>query len=242
LLATAAAAFLAATSPGLANFTPDTNRAEAWASHRRGVVTFAVRTDDRLWGRGVDRGAPSASTLKAILLVTDLRAARNRALTAHDHALLEPMIRKSANDPASFLVSKFGAQRIEAVARKGGMYSFKLNSPWGNSVVTARDLTRFGLRMEQLMPARHRAYGMRLLRTITRSQRWGIAREVPRVWTIYFKSGWGSGTGRVDHQVALLERGSERLTVAILTTDQGDHAYGKRTLQGVAKRLLHRLG
>ena len=241
MLATAAAAFLAATSPGLSGFTPDTNRAEAWAQHRRGVVTFAVRTDDRLWGRGMDRQAPSASTLKAILLVTHLRAARNRALTSKDRAILAPMIRRSANDPASLLVSKYGAKRIVAVARAGGMYSFKLNSPWGNSVVTARDLTRFALRMEQLMPARHRAYGMHLLSTITRSQRWGAAREVPAGWTIYFKSGWGSGTGRVDHQMALLERGTERLTVAILTTDQGDHAYGKRTLQGVAKRLLYRL-
>jgi beta-lactamase class A len=241
LLATAAAAFLAATSPGLSGFKPDVVSAAHFAASRRGQVTFAVRTDDRLWGRGMDRVAPSASTLKALLLVTHLRAARNRPLTRRDRELLEPMIRRSANDPASALVVKYGAKRIESVARLAGMTQFHLRSPWGNSTVTARDLTRFALRMESLMPARHRAYGMRLLRTITPSQRWGIAREIPAGWTLYFKSGWGSGTGRVDHQVALLQRGNDRIAVAILTTAQGDHEYGKRTLQGVAKRLLHRL-
>lgn len=240
MLATAAATFLAATSPGLADFRPDINRADAWAKSRRGQITFAVRTEDRLWGRGLDRKAPSASTLKAILLVTYLRAARSRSLTDRDRALLAPMIRKSANEPASEIVVRFGAEKIEAVARRAGMRSFALRSPWGNSTVTARDLTRFALRMERLMPARHRSYGMSLLRTVTPSQRWGIASEVPPGWTLFFKSGWGSGTGRVDHQVALLRRGEDRIAVAILTTAQGDHEYGKRTLQGVSKRLLHR--
>ena len=33
----------------------------------------------------------------------------------------------------------------------------------------------------------------------------------------YFKGGWGSGTGRVDNQVALLVKGDERVSVAVLT-------------------------
>ena len=32
--------------------------------------------------------------------------------------------------------------------------------------------------------------------------------------------------------------GDTRLAVAVMTTDQGTHAYGKRTLQGVFRRLL----
>jgi hypothetical protein len=45
----------------------------------------------------------------------------------------------------------------------------------------------------------------------------------------------------VDHQVALLTRGSERVSLAILTYADGSHAYGKETLRGVAKRLLRGL-
>jgi hypothetical protein len=82
---------------------------------------------------------------------------------------------------------------------------------------------------------------MALMRSIVPSQRWGIARHPPTGWVLYFKSGWGSGTGRVDNQVALLERGDEQVAVAILTTSQGDHAYGRRTLEGVARRLLREL-
>ena len=58
-------------------------------------------------------------------------------------------------------------------------------------------------------------------------------------WQLYFKGGWGSGDGEIDHQVALLRGcGDARIAVAILTTAQGSHEYGKRTLQGVATRLL----
>ncbi len=59
-----------------------------------------------------------------------------------------------------------------------------------------------------------------------------------RGWHLYFKGGWGSGTGWVDHQVALLTRGDERVSVAILTFHDGSHAYGVETLRGIALRLL----
>ena len=82
---------------------------------------------------------------------------------------------------------------------------------------------------------------MRLLNRIVRSQRWGIARARPQGWALYFKGGWGDGDGEVDHQVALLRRGGQRVAVAIMTTANPSHAYGKETLRGVAARLLRDL-
>ena len=82
---------------------------------------------------------------------------------------------------------------------------------------------------------------MGLLETIVPSQRWGIAEVAPRGWRLFFKGGWGTGTGLVDHQVALLTAGRQRVSVAILTAANGSHAYGKRTLRGIAKRLLRGL-
>ena len=41
--------------------------------------------------------------------------------------------------------------------------------------------------------------------------------------------------------VCLLTRGDERVSVAILTFEDGSHAYGKETLRGIAKRLLREL-
>ena len=51
----------------------------------------------------------------------------------------------------------------------------------------------------------------------------------------------GLGSGRVDHQVAWLERGDHRVALAILTEYNPDPSYGKRTLEGVAARLLEGL-
>jgi hypothetical protein len=79
---------------------------------------------------------------------------------------------------------------------------------------------------------------MRLLRTIVPSQRWGMAQVIAGGWRLSFKGGWGSGTGAVDHQVGLLQRGEDRVAIAVLTLNSPSHDYGKATLRGVAKRLL----
>ncbi len=76
---------------------------------------------------------------------------------------------------------------------------------------------------------------MGLLNTITPVQRWGIARARPPGWRLYFKGGW------VDHQVALLTRSDQRVSVAILTLHDELHAYGRETLRGIALRLLRGL-
>jgi hypothetical protein len=111
-------------------------------------------------------------------------------------------------------------------------------SVWGLSRITARDQSKFFLHIERLLPARHRAYALRLLRTIVPSQRWGMAQVIPHGWTLYFKGGWGSGTGAVDHQVGLLARAEDRVAIAVLTLNSPSHAYGKATLRGVSRRLL----
>jgi hypothetical protein len=122
------------------------------------------------------------------------------------------------------------------------MKRFTPASPvWGLSRIDAEDQSRFLLEIDRLIPLRHRRYAMGLLERIVPSQRWGIARVQPPGWRLFFKGGWGSGTGLVDHQVALLKRGDERVSVAILTYANGSHAYGKETLRGVAKRLLRGL-
>jgi hypothetical protein len=238
VLALAAVLLAMAGPPG---WRPDVRAAAHYAAGRRGAISFAVRSGDHVWGRRMDRVAPSASTVKLVLLVTELRRVGNRPIPDADRRLLAPMIRASANGPASALVVRLGRARIEHVARLGGMHAFRLGSPWGLSTVTARDLTRFALRAESLVPARHRDYTMRLWRTIVPSQRWGVFRVAPGGWTVHAKGGWGSGTGAIDHQVALLTHGPERVSAAVLTTSDGTHAYGKATLRGVFARLLRRL-
>jgi beta-lactamase class A len=222
-----------------AQWQPDVAAASAYAAHRPGTIAFAVRTEDRLWGRAVNRQFPSASVLKAMLLVAYLRHVGARPLHDSERALLEPMIRRSDNAAATEIRRRIGDAALVRLAHRAGMTRFRPGGAiWGNSLITARDQTRFFLHIDAFLPARHRAYALRLLRTVVPAQRWGIGRLGLPGWTVYFKGGWGSGTGRVDNQVALLQRGDVRLSVAVLTVADGSHAAGKATLEGIFRRLL----
>jgi hypothetical protein len=235
-------ASLAASSPQ--PWRPNLQSAISYASHRHGTIAFAVRTRTHFWGWHATETFPSASVLKAILLVAylDMPSVRNRPLHASDRALLRPMIRQSDNDAATVVLHIVGSARVYGVASRAHMRQFRLViRPWGFSQITAADQTRYLLRIDKLIVPRHRAYGMNLLRTITPVQRWGIARVRPRGWRLYFKGGWGDGTGWVDHQVALLTRRNDRISVAILTLHNEKHVYGRETLRGIALRLLRGL-
>ena len=220
---------------------PDVAGAAAWAAKRQGTVTFAVRTPDRLWARGLDRQAPTASVLKAMLMTAYLRRAHDRALNGGDRALLRPMIRRSDNVTATRIRDIVGNGALVRLARRAGMTRFEVNPVWGLSLTTARDQSLFFLRLEELLPERHRAYALRLLKDIVPSQRWGMGQAIPEGWTLHFKGGWGSGTGAVDHQIGLLRRREDRVSIAVMTVGNPSHAYGKATLEGVSRRLLRGL-
>jgi hypothetical protein len=186
LVAILAAGAIACGASAAANpWQPSMAAAVSYASHRHGVIAFAVPRADR------DRRARPAP----------------RARAPRRDALLHTRDR-----------------------------------PLGLSRIDAADQARYFLWIDSLVASRHRAYAMKLLNTITPAQRWGVARVRPPGWRLYFKAGWGSGTGWVDHQVALLTGGDERVSVAILTQSDGSHAYGKQTLRGIAMRLLRSLG
>lgn len=220
---------------------PDVAGAAAWSAQRQGKVTFAVRTHDRLYGRGLDQQFPMASVLKAMLMTAYLRRVADRPLADGDRALLRPMIRRSDNATATQIRNIVGNGALIRLAHRAGMTRFSAHPVWGLSLTTVRDQTRFFLRLERLLPKRHRAYALRLLRTIVPSQRWGMGQTIPDGWTLHFKGGWGSGSGAVDHQVGLLRRGDDRLTIAVMTVNNPSHAYGKATLEGVSRRLLRGL-
>ncbi len=182
--------------------------------------------------------APAASVFKVMLLVAFLRERGAHPLSSADRALLGPMIRRSDSVAATEVRDIVGRARVEHVARIAGMRDFRYADIWGLSRTSPRDQARFMYRFDSYIPKEHRAYARYLLSHIFRSQRWGIGRLSLPGWGLFFKGGWGSGSGRVDHQVALLQHGSERVSLAIFTQFDPDHSYGKRTLRGVAARLL----
>lgn len=221
---------------------PDVATARRYAARRAGEVAFAV-IDPRGRMRGYRTGAaaPLASVFKAMLLVAHLRTRDGERLSAGDRALLARMIRRSDDVAATRVRDLLGRARIERLARAARMRSFHYHPVWGLSRATPRDLARFMFHLDSFVPGEHRAYARGLLSSVVPSQRWGVGRVALRGWRLFFKGGWGSGTGLVDHQVALLERGRRRVGLAIFTRFNPDHAYGKRTLRGIAARLLRGL-
>jgi hypothetical protein len=224
---------------------PDVGAAIGYANARGGDVSFAVRTAHSFYGYRADHTVPSASVIKAIFMVAylDLPSVRNRPLNAYDFSLLIPMITQSDNNAATQVRDIVGAGPLYAVAAAAHMSAFFFDQGpiWGNSQIDARDQTKFFLNLDSFVAPLHRWYALHLLASITPSQRWGVGQVPPRGWKLYFKGGWGSGTGAVDHQVALLVRGCARVSVAVMTLNDGTHQYGKDTLRGMFARLLRGL-
>ncbi|HYU60730.1 MAG TPA: serine hydrolase [Solirubrobacterales bacterium] len=220
--------------------------AKRFAAHRRGEIAFAVVDEaGTLRGYHVDERFESASVIKVMLLCAYLRqgGVRHRALTGADRNLLAPMIKRSANEPASTIYERVGAKSLYKIAKEAGMKGFSTNPVWGSSQITARGQAHFLYTLENYIPKRHRDYALRLLTRIVPSQRWGIPAAVPNGFHVHFKGGWApEEAGWKINQVALLTNGDRRLALAVLTRGNPSAGYGHGTVRGVAERLLRGYG
>jgi hypothetical protein len=221
--------------------------AKRFAAHRQGEVAFAVVDEDgRMRGFHPSEQFDSASVIKVMLMLAYLRQGdvRDRPLTDADKHLLAPMIKRSANEPASAIYERVGAGALNELADDAGMKRFSTNPAWGLSQITARDQSLFMFEIERLIPDRHRTYALHLLASIIPAQRWGIPPAVPDGWKVHFKGGFvpnEAGEWKIN-QVALLRRGDHRLALAVLTHSNPSDTYGHATVRGVAHRLLNGYG
>jgi hypothetical protein len=230
--------------PAAARWHPHMRDAVRYAQERSVTFSIAVLDRERDWHRYRSRKTHEAvSTFKVILLAAYLRLpwVRDRALNDQDRALLAPMIKRSNNTAASRVRDIVGHRRIRRLARKAHMHKFRVVRPWGLSQITAADMADLMYHFERFVPTRHEDYARYLLSHIVPAQRWGIGRLDLGDWRLFFKSGWGSGTGRWSHQVAWIERGDQRIAFAVLTEYSPSHAYSIQTLRGIFRRLLRGL-
>jgi hypothetical protein len=214
--------------------------AQHFARSRQGVVAFAVLDARSKRVRGLQRTTRfrSASVVKAMMLVSTLRRAGKRHLSETERRLLWPMITRSDNDAASAIYGRIGDKGLRKVAHVAGMRKFSPSPVWGTSQITAADQVRFFLRIDKLVPRAHRRYARKLLSSVTKAQRWGIAPVARRKrLKAFFKGGWVPG---ITHQVALLERkrDGKRIALAVLTRNSPSMAYGEETIERIAARVL----
>lgn len=260
-----AAASAQAQTPG--TWTPDCASAKAWAKQRLGrmkqdhsdaMIGFEVRTEQNnycAWNN--NKQVASVSVVKAMLLVAylDLSSVRNRELSGGDKSILDPMIERSSDSAANKVFDKVGYGGLRSLANRVGMTRYETgysssdpSTRWGRSKVTASDQSLFFLHLDQFITGsnptvlmHHRKHALNILASVVPNQRWGIAQVKTPGWQLYFKGGWGAGTGWQDHQSALLKRGPMRVSVAILTHWDLSHEYGKTNLREIASRLLRGL-
>jgi hypothetical protein len=210
--------------------------AQRFAATRGGLVAFAVMTEDgEIHGRNLSTPFRSASVTKAMLLVAVLRRAPSRPLTDGEQRLLKPMITESDNKAAQTVYDSIGDLGLQAVAHAAHMRNFLGVGALFESRITAADQARLFLRIDRLVPKRHRAYARQLLSGIIGPQWWGIATVArARHFKVFFKSGWRE---EIEHQVALLERFGRRIALAVLTSG-ASAADGRATEAGIAARVL----
>ena len=222
---------------------PDRDRVARYIDSRSGSISYAVvGPRGHLFAYRGQREVPSASVIKVMFLVAYLRhEVRGRDLNDDDRSLLAPMIKRSDNAAATQVANRLGPRPINRLAHRAHMTHFHYTRPWGNSRVTATEQARFMFHLDRYIPAGHRGYARYLLSHVVASQRWGIGRTHHPNWDYFFKGGWGSGTGWVDHQVAFIERGGTRIGLAVMITGSPSHDYGKQTLHGMFERLMRDL-
>lgn len=217
--------------------------ARRFASAREGNVSFALLGGGgEIVGYRTGAEFESASLVKAMILVAYLRdlAAQDRKPSELDVTRMTDMIRTSDNFSADYVFERLSDGALDDLAAEAGMTSFQSDEFWGNCVVTAADQVRFFLSLDRLLPAAHRDFARELLENIAPFHAWGIPEAARPDWRVFFKGGWrpDADSGEIVHQAALLERGSDRLALAVLSDQGPSETYGHDTIRGIAERLL----
>ena len=134
---------------------PDIASARDFAESRAGHVGFAVfDMKGRIDHHGGGGRAAMASTFKVMLMVAYLRrdSVEDRPLNSYDKSLLKPMIRRSANEPATTIRDMLGQRPIERLADRARMKHFQWNSIWGYCKTSARDQAFFLRNLRRYVP------------------------------------------------------------------------------------------
>ena len=217
--------------------------ARRFAASREGEISFALLgAGRRITGVRTQEQYESASLVKAMILVAYLRqlAEEDREPSDLELTRMGDMIRVSDNFSASELYEQLDPGALDELAAEAGMRSFATSEVWGNCLLTAADQVRFFVSLDRLLPAAYRDLARDLLENIASFHSWGIPEAARPAWRVFFKGGWrpDAESGQIVHQAALLERGSSKLAIAVLTSHDPSETYGHDTIRGVTRRLL----
>ena len=222
--------------PAVAFECPSVAKARSFA-RKAGNVSFAVNCGSKITGYETWRQSSSASTGKALLLVSYLRSKRN---IGDMSSTLSSMIRYSDNAAASRVYAQLGDRPLKETLRRAKMARTRLCGCWASIRWSPRDYSRLFSSMPSIIPKRHRAWAMNLFRSVIPSQKWGI--PVPsrqRGFGTYLKGGWRTEAGGwIVLQGALLRRRQTNFSIAVFTRKQQSVASGASRIERIARLVL----
>ncbi|MBE8517584.1 serine hydrolase [Amycolatopsis sp. H6(2020)] len=265
LLTALLAAFALAPSPGPAGrndpsagdpFGPDLRAriawAQAYADSRPGITGIVLR--DRSTG-AVYRSAAAGTLIWAcstpkLAMAVDLLLREDSGtitLSAEDRDLLHRMLHSSDDAAAHALWTRYGgetefARRFPAYGMTDMRFSDRHPHHWGWIRTTANDLDRLIEYVLTRLPARHRDYLVRELRTVDVNQQWGVwgAGAAARPGN---KNGWSDDNDDgswIMNSVGFAGPG-ERYALALMNDTRvisGGDEVGKETITKIAEILF----
>ncbi|MGW1143590.1 serine hydrolase [Streptomyces sp. NPDC002454] len=191
----------------------------------------------------------SASVVKVTVLAALLWEYKktNRHLTARENSLARAMITKSDNAATSTFWKQLGPTKVKGFLRAAGMAKTVPGQGryWGLTRVNIKDEQR----LLSLITAKNsvlsdasRAYLMKLMNEVVRSQRWGTPAGAPSAAKAYLKNGWlpreDAHRWRV-HSVGAFQGGGRDYYLTVLTHGNRSMEYGVESIQRVA-RAVHK--
>jgi hypothetical protein len=157
--------------------------AQAYAASRPGVAGIVVRDRETgaVWRNASSKthiwgcSTPKLAMVVDLLLRNDSGAIR---LTAEDRNLMQKMLHSSDDDAATTLWKRYGAEDYATRFPSYGMTDMKFTAEhphtWGWILTTTDDLDRLMNYVLNNLPAIHRDYIVREMRTVDPNQQWGV--------------------------------------------------------------------
>ena len=187
----------------------------------------------------------SASVIKVITLgalLYQLQQA-HESLDSYQDALATAMITQSDNDAQDELWNEIGMPALQAFVNAARMDHTVLGQDdfWGLTEVNAHDelrLLRLLITHNTVLDAASRSYALSLMADVTPWQRWGVSAGAPPDMTVHLKNGWLQDPDLWDiNSIGDFTHQDLDYSIAILTSNDPDMAYGVDTVETLARLI-----
>ena len=187
----------------------------------------------------------SASVIKVITLGALLYQLQqdHQSLNSYQDTLATAMITESDNDSQDELWNVVGMPALQAFLNAARMNHTVLGTDdyWGLTEVNAHDelrLLQLLITHNTVLDAANRRYALNLMADVISWQRWGVSAGAPADPTVHQKNGWLPDPDMWDiNSIGDFTRHDRDYSIAILTSNDPDMAYGVDTVEAIARLI-----